>query len=330
MEGIAHVPVMLEELLSYLQPSGPGSLMLDCTMGEGGHAAAFLSRYPALRYVGIDADPRIQAKARERLAPFGDRVSYLSGYFDELLEAPDALPGRPELVLFDLGVSMYHFAESRRGFSYAPASGADEELDMRLSPEAPRSAADILATESEEEIARIIFEYGEERLSRRIARAIVEARRSGGIKTSGRLAELVRSAVPPSYRYGRIHPATRTFQALRIATNDELGRARRGIALAAALLAPGGTIAVISFHSLEDRIVKTLFRELAGKAPATDASGSTRGPERPIPQGTGEGLFVLVTKKPVEPSSEEASRNPASRSAKLRVARKGGPDAGKV
>ena len=348
MAGIVHVPVMLEELLAYLVPPKPDALMLDCTLGEGGHAEAFLGRYPRLEYVGIDADPRIQAKARERLAPFGDRVSFRVGYFDELLadwasagagaaaSGPKAGAFRaPDLVLFDLGISMYHFAESGRGFSYAPGAGADEPLDMRLSPEAPRSAADILATEREEEIARIIFEYGEERLSRRIARAIVEARRSGDIATSGRLAEIIRAAVPPAYRHGRIHPATRTFQALRIAVNDELGRARRGIGLAATLLAEGGSLAVISFHSLEDRIVKTLFRELSGKA-APGASGeaapadSTRRPELPISQMTGIAAFDLATKKPLEPSAEEIARNPASRSAKLRVIRKRGSGAGKV
>lgn len=187
---------------------------------------------------------------------------------------------------------------------------------MRLSPEAPMSAADILADEREEEIARIIFEYGEERFSRRIARAIVESRRGGRIATSGRLAEIVRSAVPDSYRHGRIHPATRTFQALRIAVNDELGRAERGIRKAVELLAPGGTIGVISFHSLEDRISKNVFRELAGR--------STSRPDRPIPIVTGGISLELVTKKPVEPSDDETARNPASRSAKLRVARKVG------
>lgn len=340
MASIVHVPVMLEEILTHLVPPRPDALMLDCTLGEGGHAEAFLARYPELVYVGIDADPRIQEKARERLARFGDRVSFRLGYFDDILtehkldvelrpsDARGVRSLRPDLVLFDLGLSMHHFAESGRGFGFAK----DEALDMRLSPEAPMSAADILATESEEEIARIIFEYGEERLSRRIARAIVEARRAGGVATSGRLAEVVWAAVPPAYRHGRIHPATRTFQALRIAVNDELGRAERGIGLAAKLLVPGGTIAVISFHSLEDRIVKTLFRELAGKSASEprSTSGSTSERERPISQMTGDATFDLVTKKPIVPSDEEIARNSASRSAKLRVARKRGLDAGKV
>jgi 16S rRNA (cytosine1402-N4)-methyltransferase len=320
--AIAHTPVMLEEVLSFLVPSRDGALMLDCTLGEGGHAEAFLARYPSLRYVGLDADPAIQAKAKARLSPYGDRVEFRLGYYDELLSRWDALDlrsgegaathsPRPDLVLFDLGVSMFHFAESGRGFGY----GKDEELDMRLSPEAPRSAADILLREREEEIARIIYEYGEERLSRRIAAAIVEARRSGAIATSGRLAKIVWDAVPPSYRHGRAHPATRTFQALRIAVNDELGRAERGIRAAAAILAPGGTMGVISFHSLEDRIAKNVLRELAGRAPRDERSGGDgRGSARPI--------LELATRKPIEPSEGEVARNPASRSAKLRVARR--------
>jgi 16S rRNA (cytosine1402-N4)-methyltransferase len=318
---------MLGEVLSFLEPPRADALMLDCTLGEGGHAEAFLARYPGIRYVGVDADPSIQAKARERLSPFSGRVTYLSGYFDEVLGYWDG-PG-PDLVLFDLGISMYHFAESGRGFGH----GRDEALDMRLSPDAPRSAAALLSEEGEEEIARIIYEYGEERLSRRIAAAIVAARRAGGVRTTGALAELVWNAVPPSYRHGKIHPATRTFQALRIAVNDELGRADRGLRRAAALLSPGGLLAVISFHSLEDRVAKNVLRELAGR-------GKWSGSGMPLPEGFGMPISVgeagapileLVTKKPVEPSPEEVARNPASRSAKLRVARKlGGAGAPKV
>jgi len=318
MSGIAHTPVMLEEVMSFLEPPRADALMLDCTLGEGGHAVAFLARYQGIRCVGIDADPSIQAKARERLSPFSGRMTFLSGYFDDVLGYWDG-PG-PDLVLFDLGVSMYHFAESGRGFGH----GRDEELDMRLSPDAPRSAAALLSEEREDEIARIIYEYGEERLSRRIAAAIVAARRAGGVRTTGALAELVWNAVPPSYRHGKIHPATRTFQALRIAVNDELGRTERGLRRAAALLAPGGLVAVISFHSLEDRIAKNVLNELSGR-------GKWSGIDKPLPEGFGMPISVgeaaapileLVTRKPVEPSADEIARNPASRSAKLRVARK--------
>jgi 16S rRNA (cytosine1402-N4)-methyltransferase len=337
---------MLSEVLSFLVPQRDDALMLDCTLGEGGHAEAFLARYPGISCVGIDADPAIQAKARERLSPFDGRVSFRLGFFDEVLANWDGLDLdfgcsrsepqssglrrrpelKPDLILFDLGISMYHFAESGRGFGH----GKDEVLDMRLSPELPRSAARLLAEEGEEEIARIIYEYGEERMSRRIARAVVEAKRRGGVTTTGALAELVWNAVPPAYRHGRIHPATRTFQALRIAVNDELGRAERGIRLAVGLLAPGGLVAVISFHSLEDRVAKNVLRELAGRGNQRVSGHSSPYTNSPIPVGEeGSALpsLELVTKKPVEPGPEEIARNPASRSAKLRVARKvGGAD----
>ena len=317
--AIVHVPVLLDEVLALLVPSRPDALMVDCTLGEGGHAAAFLERYPGLLYVGFDVDPVIQEKAKVRLGPFAPRVSYHIGYFDDLLSSWDGLGApdgatrpsrRPDLVLFDLGISMHHYLESGRGFGF----GKDEALDMRLNPDAPVSAADLVKREREEELARIIFEYGEERLSRRIAKAIVVARSRSTIATTADLASIVESAVPAQYRHGRIHPATRTFQALRIAVNDELGRAERGIRAAASILAPGGILGVISFHSLEDRIAKNLFREFAGRStPAQDA---------PIEKMRAPVEFELLCKKPVEARPEEAARNPASRSAKLRAVRK--------
>lgn len=324
--AIVHVPVMLEEIRSALAPGAGSTSMLDCTLGEGGHAQSFLSSWPQLSYAGIDADPVIQAKARERLAPFGDRMAFHLGFFDEVIarmlaevesagasEPKGPGPRRPDRILLDLGVSMFHFAESGRGFSH---SAKEETLDMRLSPDSPRSAADIVNGEREEELARIIYEYGEERLSRRIARAIVEARRGSPIRTSGRLAEIVFSAVPPSYRHGRIHPATRTFQAIRIAVNDELGRAARGIALAARLLAPGGRMAIITFHSLEDRIAKNLLKILAGRLDRSLAPVEAR----PIIEGMErDQVFSLPFKKPLEASEAEIAANPASRSAKLRL-----------
>jgi 16S rRNA (cytosine1402-N4)-methyltransferase len=325
--SIVHVPVMLGECLEWLIPPRPDALMLDCTLGEGGHAEAFLGKYPELLYAGIDADPAIQAKARERLSPFAPRVTFLSGYFDEVLEdaessaRPDSEDARsagvmlvdgkfrrPELALFDLGISMHHYAESGRGFGH----GKDEHLDMRLSPGRGRSASDIVNREREEELARIFFEYGEERYSRRIAKAIVEERRVSPITTTSRLADIIASTVPAVYRNGRFHSATRSFQALRICVNDELGRAGRGIAAVARLLAPGGRMAVISFHSLEDRIAKNLFRELGLKTQARSGNGNAG--ER----ADGED-FAVLTKKPLEATQDEARRNPASRSAKMRV-----------
>jgi len=323
----AHRPVMLEEVLAALLPERPGALMVDCTLGEGGHAEAFLSTYPELRYLGFDADPRIQAKARERLASFGPRMDFRLGWFDEIWaayaeEVASGAAERPDLVLFDLGISMHHYFESGRGFSFT----RDEALDMRLSPEAPLSAADLVNGEREEELARIIYEYGEERLSRRIARAIVEARRLAPVRTSSRLEEIVFASVPSAYRHGRIHPATRTFQALRIAVNDELGRAARGLARAASLLAPGGKLAVITFHSLEDRIAKVLFKTLA----ARERQGEGRADLSSLPPGIApiiEGMdsacrFELPFRKPREASAAELAVNPASRSAKLRLLRR--------
>jgi 16S rRNA (cytosine1402-N4)-methyltransferase len=324
--AIVHVPVLLGEVLDLLVPQREDALMVDCTLGEGGHAEAFLSRYPRLRYLGLDQDPIIQEKAKARLAAFAPRVDYALGSFDELLASygtngiGDAA-GRgeaPDLILFDLGISMHHYLESGRGFGF----GKDEALDMRLDPSAPRTAADIVNGEKEVELARIIFEYGEERLSRRIAHAIVESRSRSRIATTADLSAIVEGAVPSAYRHGRIHPATRTFQALRIAVNDELGREERGLKAAAAILAPGGILGVISFHSLEDRIAKNVFKELSGR--------SIHEANEPIGKEPTSVDFELLCKKPIEAGPEEASRNPASRSAKLRVIRRKAGRDGKV
>lgn len=304
---------MAKEALEWLLPCFQDSdfpVLVDCTMGEAGHALAFLSANPALYYVGIDADPAMRERAHVRLEPFGDRVTECAGYFDEVLDSfVDAggvtgirevkEPKKVRAVLFDLGISMFHFSGSGRGF----ALSRDEVLDMRLSPDLERSASDILAEEREEELARIFHEYGEERYSRRIARAIVEGRRSSRITSTSRLAELVAGAVPGPARKSGIHCATRTFQALRIAVNDELGRAGRGIRAAASLLDVGGRIGVISFHSLEDRIAKTIFRDLSGYGKAGEDGQE----------------FKILTRKPLLPSESEQAGNPASRSAKFRV-----------
>ena len=300
---VVHVPVMLAEVLDLLGRVQSPSAVLDCTLGEGGHAEAILARHPSIGYVGIDADPEARERATRRLSPFAERLRIVPGYFDEALgvllaEGGAAVAGcsaKPGFALFDLGVSMYHFEGSGRGFSYQ----ADEPLDMRLSPDAERSAADLVNGLREDELADIIYRYGEERLSRRIAKAIVEARTRSPVRSSAKLADVVRGAVPAAYRHGRIHPATRTFQALRIAVNSELARVERALPLAAELLAPGGILSVISFHSLEDRIAKLAFRALVRESGWEDLS-----------------------KKPMLPSEAECAANPASRSAKLRAARK--------
>ena len=289
---IVHYPVMHREVLGNLPIPEGDSLLVDCTTGEGGHTSLFLSSYPSLRVIGIDRDKEIQKKAIERLAPFGDRFRPVNGWFDEVLSA---LPSESaDAILFDLGISMFHYVESERGFSFR----TEEKLDMRLNPEAGMSAADIVNGYSEENLADVIYRYGEERYSRRIARAIVEKRSEAPIEGSAELAEIIRLAVPRDYRYGRIHPATRTFQALRIEVNKELDRIVPALTEAIRVLRKGGRIAIITFHSLEDRKVKWFFKDEA-------AAENAR--------------IRILTKKPIIPSEEEEKENPPSRSAKLRV-----------
>ncbi|MFA6366253.1 MAG: 16S rRNA (cytosine(1402)-N(4))-methyltransferase RsmH [Candidatus Hydrogenedentales bacterium] len=294
---ILHTPVMLAEILELFDMLGrPNALVADCTLGAGGHAEAILSRSSDVRYVGIDADPEARERSAARLRPFADRLEIRAGYFDEVLEAWASFSGfeRPDFILFDLGVSTHHYLDSRRGFSFAN----EEPLDMRFSPEAETSAFDLVNKMTESDLADVIYQYGEERYSRRIAKSILEARRNAPIRTSKALASIVAGAVPSSYRYGRIHPATRTFQALRIKVNNELEREEKGLASAVEMLAPGGILAVISFHSLEDRIAKQLCKDY----------GKNKGYEE-------------IYKKPRIPTDAECATNPASRSAKLRALR---------
>lgn len=309
MEAV-HRPVLLEETLSYLAPRQPGELMVDATLGEGGHSLAFLSRFPDLRIIGVDADRGIQKIAQERLAEFGDRIHFYCGWSHDFFAD---LPGeikRPDTVLIDLGISVFHYEKSGRGFSFRK----DEALDMRIDPERGMSAADLVATLPEKELADLIYLNAEERYSRRIARAIVEARSRSRIAGTGALAALVESVVPGAYRNGPIHPATRTFQALRIAVNGELSRLRDLLEAALRSLESGGRMGVITFHSLEDRIVKNFFRE--------KNKDCTCPPEAPICRCEGRRTVNLITKKPVGPSAMEVRENPPSRSAKLRVVEK--------
>lgn len=291
-----HYPVMLPEILELVGSLEKSNIaILDCTIGAGGHAEAILTALPQVRYIGLDADPEAIKRAGTRLSPYADRLTLINGYFDEVIARIAAQNDiHPDFILFDLGVSTHHYTESGRGFSFQQ----DEPLDMRLSPEADLSAADIINHFKEDEIADILYRYGEERHSRRIARALVEARKIAPIKTSARLAEIIAKSVPGDYRHGRIHPATRSFQALRIRVNNELERDSTALASALGLLAPGGILAVISFHSLEDRIVKQLFRQWS----------TERG-------------YALIWKKPLSPREEEIIQNPPSRSAKLRAIR---------
>lgn len=318
-QAFGHVPVMLRETLEYLVPPTPDCLMIDGTLGLAGHSSAFLSQYPGLRLIGVDADAEVQAIARARLEPFAGRVSLVNSYFDDFFINYASLVARgeaerPSLILFDFGVSMFHFKESGRGFSLL----GDEVLDMRLGADAARSAGELVNELDERELYRIISTYGEEPFAYRIAQAIARERRVQSIESTARLADIIKGAVPSKVRYGRIHPATRSFQALRIAVNDELGRIERVLAAAIESLSEGGLIACISFHSLEDRLVKLAFRSREIKR---ERAYFKDVPVSPIPEGEAErGLFIL-TKKPVEPADDEVAANPASRSAKLRVAR---------
>jgi len=308
-----HQSVLANEVLEMLVPHGEHPLMIDCTLGEGGHTFSFLSRYPNLRVIGLDRDPTILKKAIHRMAPFGERFSAVNTWFDEFLR--DYAGEAPALVLFDLGISVYHYEESTRGFSF----GKEETLDMRLDPSAPISAFEIINTYSEKALADIIYQFGEERYSRRIARAICSERQHGPISQSDALAGIIRGSVPSSYRYGRIHPATRTFQALRIAVNDELNRIVPAVERAIDLLRPKGRVGVISFHSLEDRPVKYLFRR--------KADGCVCPPEALRCTCNGKPDIAIITKKPIVPTEEECKANPPSRSAKFRVAEKLGGEA---
>jgi 16S rRNA (cytosine1402-N4)-methyltransferase len=267
---------------------------MDCTLGAGGHAQAILGKSPCTQYIGIDADPEARQRAAARLAEYSDRLEILSGFFDEVLadRLRDQGKTKPDFILFDLGTSMHHYTDSQRGFSFA----VDQALDMRFSPDLELSAADIVNRTRENDLADLIFKYGEERNSRRVAHSIVEARKISPIRSSAVLSSIVSDAFPAAARRGRIHPATRTFQALRIAVNDELGREERGLAAAASLIAPAGIIVIICFHSLEDRIAKHFCREY----------GRNRG-------------YTELFKTPRIPSDAECALNPASRSAKLRA-----------
>ena len=291
--------MLLEQVLHYLAPRGGNELLIDATVGEGGHSFAFLSRFQDLCVVGIDADPEIQAVARERLAGFGSRMRFYEGWSQDFFAEYPVDLKRPDTVLIDLGISLFHYEKSGRGFSFL----ADEKLDMRIDPSTGFSAAQLLAQRKEEEIADILYKYADERYSRRIARAIVQERRNGRIATARALSELVMRSVPAAYRRGPIHPATRTFMALRIAVNGELERLPALLEAAFKVLKPGGRLGVISFQSNEDRVVKNFFKMKNKDCP----------PQRSV---------NILTAKGVTADGDEIKRNPASRSARLRVAEK--------
>jgi 16S rRNA (cytosine1402-N4)-methyltransferase len=287
----AHEPVLLPEAIDLLDPAR-GGVFVDCTVGLGGHSRALLEA-GATRLIGLDRDRDALAIAAETLRPYADRVELVHADYRDLGRVLDER-GLPAVsgTLADLGVSSMQLDDERRGFSFR----RDEPLDMRMDQSQGPSAAELLRTADEGELADVIFQFGEERHSRRVARAIVAARREAPIETTGRLAAVVRRAVP-HHGYQRIDPATRTFQALRIWVNRELDGLDAFLGDATRRLLAGARLAVITFHSLEDRIVKHTFRAL---------------------EKTGEGLRIL-TKRPVTPAGDEVARNPRARSAKLRA-----------
>jgi 16S rRNA (cytosine1402-N4)-methyltransferase len=286
-----HEPVLVAETVSLLNASR-GGLFVDCTVGLGGHSRALLEA-GAERVIGLDRDPDALGLAREALAAFGDRVELVHADYRDLERVLDerGIDGVAG-ALADLGVSSCQLDSEGRGFSFR----RDEPLDMRMDRSSGATAADLLAGVGERELADVIFRFGEERFSRRIARAIVTERERTPIASTGQLAQIVRRAVP-GRGHQRIDPATRTFQALRIWVNRELEGIDAFLAAAAGRLLAGARLAVISFHSLEDRIVKHVFRAL----------------ER------GEATLRILTKRPLRPGDEEVARNPRARSAKLRV-----------
>jgi 16S rRNA (cytosine1402-N4)-methyltransferase len=287
-----HVPVMRAEVVAALAPAR-GGLFVDGTVGLGGHTAALLDA-GATRVIGIDRDAEALEAARQRLARFGGRVALVHADYRRLDVVLDERGvNTVDGIVVDLGVSSLQLEGAGRGFSFQ----RDEPLDMRMDRSGGPTAADLLAALGEEELANVIYEFGEERYSRRIARAIVETRRRERVTTTGQLAAIVRRAVPRR-GYSPINPATRTFQALRIRVNDELAGLDTFIEAACRRLAPGGRLAVIAFHSLEDRVVKHTLRRLAA----------------------GEEMRLrLLTKKPQQPTEAEIEDNPRSRSAHLRA-----------
>jgi len=310
-KGAPHRPVLLGETIEFLAPQR-GGLFVDCTVGLGGHSEAILESSDATRVIGIDLDPEALRLASERLARFGGRFRTASGNFREIRAILDGLDeSEAQGVLVDLGVSSLQFDSPERGFSFR----WDAPLDMRMNSAGDEeTAAELLLRLPEEEIARVLFEYGEERRSRRIAKWIVEKRDQGTpITTTKALADLVQRAAGPAKSRG-IHPATRTFQALRIAVNRELEGLDQFVATAIDLLQPDGRFVAISFHSLEDRIIKQELRRLSGYCQCP--------PRVPVCSCGARKIVELLTRRPVVPEDSEVEQNPRARSAKLRACRK--------
>lgn len=307
-----HEPVLVSAVLEWL---GPGlevaGVLVDCTLGGGGHAEAFLERHEGITVIGIDQDEQALEAAKDRLKPFGSQVKFVKGNFRDLDDVMESFGYRKAgAVLYDLGVSSAQLDRPSRGFSYRPGS----ELDMRMDRGSSTTAADIVNEYSAQELTRILFDYGEERYARRIARTIVNRRASTPFKEAADLAEAVRASIPAASRRTGPHPARRTFQALRIEVNDELAALKDSLDPAVALLQTGGRVGVVSYHSLEDRIVKRFFRALAAEC--------TCPKDFPVCVCGSDPKLKVLTGRPLRPTEEEARQNPRSDSARLRVAEK--------
>jgi 16S rRNA (cytosine1402-N4)-methyltransferase len=306
----AHVPVLSERIVTLLTPPMQrGGIVVDATLGLGGHTEALLRALPTGRVVGVDRDPEALRRSGERLTPYADRVTLVHAVYDELPAVlADLGIERVDGVLFDLGVSSLQLDDSARGFSYAQ----DAPLDMRMDPTTGRTAADVVNTYGVGDLARILRDYGEERFAHRIAQAIVRARVQTPFTTTVPLAELVREAIPAATRRHGGHPAKRTFQALRIEVNGELDALRRALPAAISALAVGGRIVALSYHSLEDRLVK--------QAIAAGLKGCTCPPDLPVCAcGRQPELRVLV-RGGEQPTEAEVAANPRAASARLRAA----------
>ena len=310
MTNPAHVPVLLDRVVALLAPAlqRPGSVLVDTTLGLGGHAEAVLERCPEARVVGIDRDPRALDRSRERLQPYAERVTFVHAVYDRLRAVLDELRLESvDGVLFDLGVSSMQLDLRDRGFSYAE----DAPLDMRMDDTAEFTAADVVNSYPVEELARVLREYGEERFARRIADRIVRERTREPFDRSARLVEVVRSAIPAATRRTGGHPAKRTFQALRIEVNDELAVLRRALPASVDALGVRGRVVVMAYHSLEDRLVKQTFaRYTRSDVPA----------DLPVVPESHRPPLRLLTRGAEKASEAEVEGNPRARSVRLRAA----------